>query len=66
MLSSPRFLPFQAPGRTRFRSGMHISGSTSDVRLSEVLQGAGKMLIFYLCARHSVAYYAESYTLPVR
>lgn len=32
MLSIPRFLPFQAPGRTRVRSDMHISGSTSDVR----------------------------------
>lgn len=38
MLSIPRFLPFQAPGRTRVRSDMHISGSTSDVRFSESLK----------------------------
>ena len=37
-----------------------------NVRLSEVLRGAGKMLIFYPCARHSVAYYAEADSLPVR
>lgn len=52
MLSIPRFLPFQAPGRTRVRSDMHISGSTSDVRSSEDLATHDKNPLFSHCARH--------------